>query len=468
MSSYAICHALLERLGVERREELPTLSAPPVAALIEHLREHPLVCLSGPSGCGKTRLLQAVQHAWCAQQENAAVVWCAQGEIASDQPLADWLMRAGQCATLDQLHDLLLRCGLLDPTLLQRPVRVLSVGERERAHLARAIAQAERCLRAGQRVLLLADELCSGLDDLGAQALMHAFGRWLQRASPEVRTLVISHRQAAISALCASRAGALHLTLEQSPNGSALMAAALQPTVSLCKRLRIDNGTRSDWHALAAHHYRGRKLGPVHRIYRASLDGRLVGVVVVGFVAFGCRARRRAFPRLVCTGGIGEQLRRWNSSLRCVQRVVVHPTFRGCGIGEAMLRHVVHAERDYHLEAHALHPGLFRRAGFVNHGLEGGARSALALAQQLSALGVSAADLARSETRAAALSTLAECKQNALLRAVRASLRPWLESRSGALRGSVSASGINERAWARLPEMLRRSARRTHYLYLCR
>jgi GNAT superfamily N-acetyltransferase len=85
-----------------------------------------------------------------------------------------------------------------------------------------------------------------------------------------------------------------------------------------------------DWRLLAFLHYRGHRLGGVVRVFRAVLRGRVVGVVVYATPYFMAPGHAEFFnPEWYRRMRFGYVLR--------VQRVVVHPSFRGIGVARKLL-----------------------------------------------------------------------------------------------------------------------------------
>ncbi|RLI07714.1 hypothetical protein DRO32_03465, partial [Candidatus Bathyarchaeota archaeon] len=76
-------------------------------------------------------------------------------------------------------------------------------------------------------------------------------------------------------------------------------------------------------------HYRGRR-PPFKHLVVAERRGRIVGVAVLSWPYLHCWGRRRFFTR----GLTGPEMNRW---AWCVSRIVVHPLYRGIGLGRRLL-----------------------------------------------------------------------------------------------------------------------------------
>ncbi len=124
----------------------------------------PCVLLAGPSGSGKSTALAAL-----ARRERARgtrVVRVRAAALERDARTPPEILRRGVMPMLA----LLSRCGLSDASLLATPACRMSEGQRWRLALCVALCRGTRGSVA--RTLVIADELCGGLDALAALGVL--------------------------------------------------------------------------------------------------------------------------------------------------------------------------------------------------------------------------------------------------------------------------------------------------------
>lgn len=133
----------------------------------------------------------------------------------------------------------------------------------------------------------------------------------------------------------------------------------------------IAPGTRRDYELLARFHYRAGCPATICRVLAALVEGepRAVGVLVVSRPTPNGPWREAAWPgRYTPRDGLSRRacLRRLNAEVRTISRVIVHPSFRGLGIGSALVRAYLHRPLAPRVEAIAAlgpHAPLFAAAG---------------------------------------------------------------------------------------------------------
>lgn len=105
----------------------------------------------------------------------------------------------------------------------------------------------------------------------------------------------------------------------------------------------IEAGVGDDYKALAPYHYRDTGFPPaVHQIYRArhGPSRRTVGVIVYAAPAMNLGVRNKIFGDRYKIGGGVDNRAAWarlNAEVELIMRVVIHPTFRGIGLGQRLI-----------------------------------------------------------------------------------------------------------------------------------
>jgi GNAT superfamily N-acetyltransferase len=138
-------------------------------------------------------------------------------------------------------------------------------------------------------------------------------------------------------------------------------------------RLLLSSGSRDDYCALARFHYRPKPPATFSAILRvryepAADEPRTVAVAVLSHPAVALYTR----DRLLNLTRMSPPARlRWvNRNVRCISRVIVHPTFRSLGLATRIVRAVLDRSPTRYVEALAVmgraHP-LFARAGMTTH-----------------------------------------------------------------------------------------------------
>lgn len=111
------------------------------------------------------------------------------------------------------------------------------------------------------------------------------------------------------------------------------------PLLAFCQ---IQPGTRADYEKLSAYHYRGGMVPSPRGIYRAVYGDRVVGVIVYAFAPLNSSARNAVFKDGRYLPGSDRMkahvAQAINKEVETISRVVVHPTFRGIGLGVKLIR----------------------------------------------------------------------------------------------------------------------------------
>ena len=309
---------------------------------------------AGPSGSGKSSLLRAA----AAELDAAVPVVRADALDLPDAPLADALtgLLPGGFAAASAL---LSQCGLAEPRVLLRTPGELSDGQRFRFRLALAAAKAGRGEAPG---VVVCDEFAAVLDRTLARAVAYNVRR-LCGATGAGFLLATTHDDVAADlrpdavVRCAPDAPprVSGPAADGSPGddpdplagrrvlGPLFADGDLAGRVSFAPDLFLTAASRGDWPRFAAWHYRSHAVGVVRAgalLWHGSRSGdggetvgshaEPVGVALFCSAPLSLRGRNRYFG----TGArwTAANLKALNAQLVTLARVVLHPTYRGCGL----------------------------------------------------------------------------------------------------------------------------------------
>jgi len=114
---------------------------------------------------------------------------------------------------------------------------------------------------------------------------------------------------------------------------------------SIIKHLEIVRGTSADYKQLAQFHYRDGKLGPFAAIFairpktqNIGFGIKTAGVVVYTMPSPGCQLRNVAMNNFFAGFDRSTRLKLVNKTIRCINRVIIEPRFRGLGLASWLVR----------------------------------------------------------------------------------------------------------------------------------
>ncbi len=303
------------------------------------IRAGDLVLFVGPSGSGKSSLLRAA-----ATQLGAADA-CTLS--LPEVPLIDTLS-----GSVEERLSRLAACGLSEARLLLRTPAELSEGERYRFRLGLALTSGRPCIAA--------DEFTATLDRVLAKVVAFNMRKLVSRSG--IGLLAATTHEDILDDLAPD--------LLVRCNGEGNVCARRQERkgrgISFAHELRIANGSVRDWAYFARWHYRGHRLAFVKRVFMLWHGEAPAGICVFATPAASLSARSRFFGLTDARSPVA--LSALSSQLWLLQRVVLHPTYRGAGIASAFVRRACEmCDVDWieTLSAMGRVNPVFERAGFV-------------------------------------------------------------------------------------------------------
>jgi ABC-type lipoprotein export system ATPase subunit/GNAT superfamily N-acetyltransferase len=314
-----------------------------------------IVLFTGGSGSGKSSLLRAV-----GEQLGAIDAW------GVDLPQVP-LIEAVPGATLQERLEWFSGCGLAEARLLLRCPPELSEGQRYRFRLALALSQAvEQGQSAKRPSWLMADEFTATLDRISAKVTAYNLAKLARRQ--QVGLLLATTHEDVIEDLQPD-------LLVQCEQGGVVRVQRRREQrrshISFAAQLWLSDGTVRDWPYFARWHYRSHHLGCVRKVTLLWHGERPIGICVFSAPAASLHWRNRWFglhqPRSRLT------LQALNAQLWLLQRIVLHPDYRGAGIAAAFVRRACQLCPVNWIETlsalgHAA-GAFFEKAGFVRVGV---------------------------------------------------------------------------------------------------
>jgi len=278
-----------------------------------------IILILGPSGSGKSTALATIERS-C---PGSLVV-----ERVRFSPAAAIVDQVAATGAIEASLAILSACALGEPRLWIRRYAELSDGERFRARLARAIGLQVGRSAAGP---LLCDEFGSLLHRRAARAIGHNLRKIVTRRN--LCVVVASSQDDIVTDLSPDVIVRLfgHGRVEVETRQTRRPAP-----LSLRRRMRVERGSRRDYHTFAAMHYRATdELGFVSKVFvlreRAAADP--LGIVVYSHPPIELSLRNKATDRK-----FSRRPKLLNEQVRILRRLVIHPDVRGCGLGHYLVR----------------------------------------------------------------------------------------------------------------------------------
>ena len=299
------------------------------------LGEGDVVCVTGDSGSGKSVLLDALR---VDLGEEAVVM----GELPepADVPIVDAVG-----GSFGEALALLCRVGLNDAYLFLRRYGELSAGQRYRFRLAQMLDSGKR--------FWLCDEFCSLLDRTTARVVAYSVQKHARRVGA---TLVVATSHTDL-------VGDLNPDVRVVKGwGREVMVSydeREERQCSVTEEVEIMEGCRSDYDRLSYLHYRGGVQRFIQRVFRMTRRGELVGVIVYQFPLVRTQGRREAV-------GYWPDVDELNRDWALISRVIVHPKYRGIGLGARLVSDTLMLQGRRHVElvaVMALYSPFAERAG---------------------------------------------------------------------------------------------------------
>jgi len=314
-------------------------------------RRGDLIYLTGDSGGGKTLLLKAFKGFF--SQEAIAL---GDLEINPEETLVE-----GVGNDVKEAIEILSLCGLNDAFLFLRKYKELSDGQKYRYKLAKLVDAREKSV-------WVIDEFCATLDRVMARIIAYLIQKTARKLG---KTLI---------------AATTHFDLLEDFQPDIVVEKGFEKDVkvtnvdfkprrcSVFADVSVEEGSIEDYHKLSRFHYRtkdeeGSVVPGVRDCFKLLFHGDLIGVIVYSSSYLNLKPRNMVFgERYVYTAGDLARAKLINEEIARISRVIIHPKFRGIGLGEFLVRETlpkVNAKVIEVLAVMAQYNPFFEKAGMI-------------------------------------------------------------------------------------------------------
>jgi ABC-type transport system involved in cytochrome c biogenesis ATPase subunit/N-acetylglutamate synthase-like GNAT family acetyltransferase len=310
-----------------------------------------VIYVTGDSGGGKTLLLRAFKDFF-----GEEAVMLSDLEINPEETLVE-----GVGKDVKEAIEILSLCGLNDAFLFLRKYKELSDGQKYRYKLAKLINDREKAV-------WIIDEFCAALDRVMARIIAYLIQKTARKLG---KTLIVA---------------TTHSDLLEDFQPDILVEKGFEKDVkvanadfkpakcSVFEDVLVEKGSIEDYHMLSRFHYRtkdedGSVVPGVKAYFKLMFNNDLIGVIVYSSSYLNLKPRNMVFgERYVYTSGDLARAKLINEEISRISRVVVHPKFRGVGLGEFLVRETlpkVNAKVVEVLAVMAKYNPFFEKAGMV-------------------------------------------------------------------------------------------------------
>lgn len=295
-----------------------------------------LLVVSGPSGSGKTTALIALES------RIRRAVRLERVPVHTSQAAVAQLSRI--CAKPDETSDrcvaraahLLTLCGLSEPRTWFVPFDRLSAGEQFRMRLAMTVANLSPnrggCTGTRSLPVVIIDEFGENLHRELAETIACNLRKLVTRC--RLRAAVATNRLECLAYLRPDHD--IRLPTVESPAPPGTSRSAVQDVNWAEQTFAITRAGKKDYRAFAVHHYRSTdELGFVDSMY-LLLDRRQNRAIA--FVAYAHSPLNLVLRNRATDGRYVNDHVALNNEFRILRRLIVHPDYRGRGLGHRLVR----------------------------------------------------------------------------------------------------------------------------------
>ena len=310
-----------------------------------------LICITGDSGGGKSLLLNAFKSYF-----GEEAICLDDLEVDPEETLVEGI---GKDVT--EAIRLLSFCGLNDAFLFLRKYKELSEGQKYRYKLAKLMNRNDK------RVWIV-DEFCATLDRVMARVIAFSLQKVARRLGKTV-AVASTHSDFLVDFQpdVLVRKG-YERDVEVTEFSKRLEKCTIYDSV------QVKKGCIEDYHRLSRFHYRSKSHEESEGLrardcFKLLFKGELIGVIVYSCSYLNLKPRNMVFgKRYVFTPGDLHRANLINEEIARISRVVIHPKFRGIGLGAFLVKETMSKVNAKVIEALAVmarYNPFFEKAGMV-------------------------------------------------------------------------------------------------------
>ena len=279
-------------------------------------RRGDLIYITGDSGGGKTLLLKAFKEFF-----GDEAIELSDLEINPYETLVE-----GVGGDVKEAIEILSLCGLNDAFLFLRKYEELSDGQKYRYKLAKLVDNKERNV-------WIIDEFCATLDRVMARVIAYLIQKVARKLG---RTVVVA---------------TTHHDVMEDFQPDIIVEKGFERDVevlrndfapricSIYRKICTEKASVEDYGKLSRFHYRSKGVAGIKDCYKLLFDDHLIGVIVYSSSYLNLKPRNMVFgERYVYSPGDLHKARLINKEIARITRVIIHPKFRGIGLGAFLVR----------------------------------------------------------------------------------------------------------------------------------
>jgi len=284
-------------------------------------RRGDLIYVTGDSGGGKTLLLRAFKDYF-----GEEAIQLSDLQVDPEESLIE-----GVGKDVKEAIRILSLCGLNDAFLFLRKFKELSEGQKYRYKLAKLV-------NSDSKNVWLVDEFCVSLDRVMARVVAFLFQKLARKLG---KTVVVA---------------TAHEDLTDDFQPDVLVRKGFEEEIHIAKNaveskkcsilsnVKIEEGSREDYEKLKRFHYKSKneeksRSFRMKECYRLLYGENLIGVIVYSQSFLNLKPRNMVFgDRYVFTPGDLRRAQLINEEIARISRIIIHPKFRGIGLGEFLVK----------------------------------------------------------------------------------------------------------------------------------